>query len=67
MEINTSTSLDFIVGSNSSNLFQLQEARKNLNSFSSREEEEKYLIYNYVPTYTGAIGLDQSMIQCYFF
>jgi len=47
--------------------FFVEEARKNLNSFSSREEEEKYLIYNYAPTYTGAIGLDQSMIQCYFF
>lgn len=47
--------------------FFVEEARKNLNTFPSREEEEKHLIYNYSPVYTGTIELKQSMIQCYFF
>jgi hypothetical protein len=40
-------------------------ARKNTNQFPSTEEEEKALIYNYQPTYTGKSG--STFEQCYFF
>ncbi|CAK1556229.1 unnamed protein product [Leptosia nina] len=47
--------LDFFVG----------ECRKNRHSFASVEEENKYLIYNYPPVFTGALG--SAYQQCYFF
>ena len=45
----------------------LQEARKNLNTFESREEEEKYLIYGYNPEFTGDMEIDFTMQQSYLF
>lgn len=39
-------------------------ARKSLHSFPSVEEEQKALIYNYYPEYTGALTAFQ---QIYFF
>jgi len=44
--------------------FFVNEARKNTHTFSSEEEETKYLIYNYTPVYTGNVV---SFLQCYFF
>ncbi|CAK1586217.1 unnamed protein product [Parnassius mnemosyne] len=45
--------------------FFVKECRKNLHSFASAREENKYVIYNYEPRFTGALG---SMYhQCYFF
>ena len=46
---------------------KFQEARKNLNSFASREDEEKYLIYGYQPEFTGDLEIDYTMQQCYLF
>lgn len=45
-------------------LFFISEARKSLHSFPSVEEEQKALIYNYYPEYTGALTAFQ---QIYFF
>ncbi|KAI5645420.1 peptidase c26 domain-containing protein [Phthorimaea operculella] len=36
--------------------FFVNECRKNFNSFNDPAEENKYLIYNYAPTYTGKFG-----------
>jgi len=47
--------------------FFIEQTRKNLNSFASRDEEEKYLIYSYQPEFTGDIEIDYSMQQCYLF
>lgn len=44
--------------------FIVSEARKSSHSFSSPEEEQKALIYNYQPYYTGDIYI---MEQCYVF
>nr|4L8W_B Chain B, Gamma-glutamyl hydrolase [Danio rerio]4L8W_D Chain D, Gamma-glutamyl hydrolase [Danio rerio]4L8W_E Chain E, Gamma-glutamyl hydrolase [Danio rerio]4L8W_G Chain G, Gamma-glutamyl hydrolase [Danio rerio]4L8W_I Chain I, Gamma-glutamyl hydrolase [Danio rerio]4L8W_K Chain K, Gamma-glutamyl hydrolase [Danio rerio]4L95_C Chain C, Gamma-glutamyl hydrolase [Danio rerio]4L95_E Chain E, Gamma-glutamyl hydrolase [Danio rerio]4L95_F Chain F, Gamma-glutamyl hydrolase [Danio rerio]4L95_G Chain len=44
--------------------FFVNEARKNLHSFASTEEEEKALIYNYKPEYTG---IQSAFEQTYFF
>ncbi|XP_056619566.1 gamma-glutamyl hydrolase [Triplophysa dalaica] len=44
--------------------FFVNEARKNLHTFSSTEEEQKALIYNYNPVYTGT---ESSFEQKYFF
>ncbi|TSL34540.1 Gamma-glutamyl hydrolase [Bagarius yarrelli] len=44
--------------------FFVNEARKSLHKFSSQEEEQNALIYNYQPTYTGA---KSSFEQMYFF
>uniref|UniRef100_A0A8B9QDA6 folate gamma-glutamyl hydrolase n=1 Tax=Apteryx owenii TaxID=8824 RepID=A0A8B9QDA6_APTOW len=44
--------------------FFVNEARKNLHSFSTKDEETKELIYNYTPTYTGPFS---SFQQIYFF
>nr|XP_009671852.1 PREDICTED: gamma-glutamyl hydrolase [Struthio camelus australis] len=44
--------------------FFVNEARKNLHSFPTKDEETKELIYNYTPTYTGAFS---SFQQVYFF
>ncbi|XP_076828576.1 gamma-glutamyl hydrolase [Brachyhypopomus gauderio] len=44
--------------------FFVSEARKSLHRFSSKEEEQKALIYNYVPEYTGMMT---SFEQMYFF
>ncbi|PIK56471.1 putative gamma-glutamyl hydrolase-like isoform X3 [Apostichopus japonicus] len=44
--------------------FIVSEARKSNHSFSSQEEEQKALIYNYQPFYTGDIYI---MEQCYVF
>jgi hypothetical protein len=40
-------------------------AQKNTNQFPSVAEEERALIYNYQPTYTGNTG--SAFEQCYFF
>jgi len=47
--------------------FFVEETRKNLNSFASREEEEKYLIYSYQPEFTGDLEIDFTMQQSYLF
>jgi len=46
--------------------FFVNEARKNSHGFSSREEEQNSLIYNFAPVYTGKID-DDHFEQCYFF
>ena len=47
--------------------FFVQMARKNLNKFPNREQEEQYLIYNYNPFYVGRRDIDFSMQQIYAF
>lgn len=48
--------------------FFVQQCRRNAHSFDDRTEEEEYLIYNFVPTYTGKeTNANYSMQQCYFF
>ena len=47
--------------------FFVDECRKNLHSFSSREEEEKFLIYNWSPEFTGQSPVDFTMVQSYLF
>lgn len=44
--------------------FLVHEARKSLHRFSTQEEEQKALIYNYQPTYTGT---KSSFEQIYYF
>ncbi|XP_044538540.1 gamma-glutamyl hydrolase [Gracilinanus agilis] len=44
--------------------FFVNEARKSHHRFASKEEEEKALIYNYNPVFTGNFS---SFQQCYFF
>uniref|UniRef100_A0A8C8SRI3 folate gamma-glutamyl hydrolase n=1 Tax=Pelusios castaneus TaxID=367368 RepID=A0A8C8SRI3_9SAUR len=44
--------------------FLVNEARKSLHHFPSKEEESKALIYNYTPVFTGAFS---SFQQVYFF
>jgi len=46
--------------------FFVSESRKNHHKFESREEEEKNLIYNFSPVYTGKLD-DSSFEQAYFF
>ena len=46
--------------------FFVSESRKNAHKFSSEEEEEENLIYNYSPVYTGRLD-DSSFEQAYFF
>lgn len=45
--------------------FFVNEARKNCNQFSDKNEEAQALIYNYVPTYTAL--QNSSFEQCYYF
>ncbi|XP_046448974.1 gamma-glutamyl hydrolase-like [Daphnia pulex] len=45
--------------------FFVSQARKSQHRFSSRREEESYLIYNYLPVYTGNVS--SSFLQSYFF
>ncbi|KAL0871974.1 hypothetical protein ABMA27_004415 [Loxostege sticticalis] len=45
--------------------FFVEECRKNVHSFGSESEENRYLIYNYPPYFTGKHGSAYS--QCYFF
>ncbi|XP_045495982.1 gamma-glutamyl hydrolase A-like [Colias croceus] len=45
--------------------FFVNECRKNNHRFSSVKEENEYLIYNYMPKFTGALG--SAYQQCYFF
>lgn len=44
--------------------FFVSEARKNFNTFQSKEEEKNMLIYNYSPVYTGRTGTFE---QIYYF
>lgn len=44
--------------------FSLPAARKNFHRFESKEDENKALIYNYSPVYTGTTG---PFVQTYFF
>ncbi|CAH2091183.1 unnamed protein product [Euphydryas editha] len=45
--------------------FFVQECRKSQHSFASASEENRYLIYNYEPHFTGVLG--SAYHQCYFF
>ncbi|KAL2085289.1 hypothetical protein ACEWY4_018609 [Coilia grayii] len=45
--------------------FFVNEAKKNFHSFASKEEENKHLIYNHNPIFSGADG--SSFIQKYYF
>ncbi|XP_047504184.1 gamma-glutamyl hydrolase A-like isoform X2 [Pieris napi] len=45
--------------------FFVSECRKNNHRFPSTKEENDYLIYKYVPVFTGELG--SSYQQCYFF
>ena len=47
--------------------FFVEETRKNGHKFVDRETEEKHLIYNYPPTFTGDIKIDDTFVQSYFF
>jgi len=47
--------------------FLVNLARQSTHKFSSRAEEEKYLIYNYQPFYSGSQDRDFSMQQVYCF
>ena len=47
--------------------FFVDETRKNMNSFATREEEERHLIYNYHPEFTGDAKTDFSLQQLYLF
>jgi len=48
--------------------FFVQQCRRNGHSFDDRADEEEYLIYNFIPTYTGKeTNANYSMQQCYFF
>jgi len=47
--------------------FFVDECRKNLHSFESREDLEKHLIYNYNPEYTGKISMNYTMVSSYLF
>lgn len=45
--------------------FFVSECRKSTHTFSSIDEENQYLIYNYEPKFTGALG--SAYLQCYLF
>ncbi|CAG7834539.1 unnamed protein product [Allacma fusca] len=45
--------------------YLIDEAKKNNHTFESQEEENRNLIYNYIPTFTGANG--STFGQTYFF
>ncbi|XP_063062666.1 gamma-glutamyl hydrolase-like [Engraulis encrasicolus] len=45
--------------------FFVNEAKKNVHSFATEEEEEKHLIYNHIPIFTGSSN--SSFVQKYFF
>ncbi|XP_050352085.1 gamma-glutamyl hydrolase A-like isoform X2 [Nymphalis io] len=45
--------------------FFVQECRKSRHSFASATEENRYIIYNYEPRFTGVLG--SAYHQCYFF
>ena len=47
--------------------FFVEETRKNEHKFVDRMTEEKHLIYNYPPTFTGDIKIDDTFVQSYFF
>ena len=47
--------------------FFVEETRKNKHKFVDRKTEEKYLIYNYQPTFTGDMKTDLTFVQSYFF
>ena len=47
--------------------FFVEETRKNNHRFSDRETEEKYLIYNYSPQFTGDINTGSTFEQSYYF
>lgn len=61
---NPHTANAILVGQYFANFF-INEARKNNHQFPSSEEEERALIYNYQPAYTGKTG--STFEQCYFF
>ena len=44
--------------------FFVNECRRNRDKFSSEEELDTYLIYNFAPVYTGLV--DDDFVQCYF-
>jgi len=45
----------------------IEQARMSNHKFESRSEEEKYLIYNYQPFYSGPEGRNYGFQQCYVF
>ncbi|XP_030034940.2 gamma-glutamyl hydrolase A isoform X1 [Manduca sexta] len=45
--------------------FFVEECRRNTHSFASQAEENRYVIYNYEPKFTGVLG--SAFHQCYFF
>ena len=54
------------VGTYFANFF-VNQCRKSEHHFDSRQIEEKYLIYNYSPEYTGKLDIDWVMEQSYLF
>ncbi|KAL9656722.1 hypothetical protein ABK040_002989 [Willaertia magna] len=58
-------SFDSVIANNYFAQFFVDETRKNLHQFDKIEKEQKALIYNYTPVYTGLF--DDDFVQCYFF
>ena len=47
--------------------FFVEESRKNHHKFIDRKTEEKNLIYNYSPAFTGNMKIDSTFVQSYYF
>ena len=47
--------------------FFVEQSRKNLHQFETRDMEEAHLIYNYAPAFTGKKDIDFTMQQSYLF
>ena len=59
-------SFDAVVASQYFGNFFVNEARKSAHRFESLQEEQKHLIYNYAPIYSGKAGRS-SFEQIYVF
>ncbi|KAL9646878.1 hypothetical protein ABK040_013738 [Willaertia magna] len=62
---NINHSFDSVIANQYFGMFFVNECRKNFHRFKDAKEEERYLIYNYHPVFTGAEG--NEFIQIYFF
>ena len=60
-------SLDAIKSAAFFSNFFVEQSRKSQHSFENRSEEEKFLIYNEIPVFTGNVDINFSMVQSYLF
>ena len=60
-------SLDAIKSASFFSNFFVEQSRKSQHSFENRSEEEKFLIYNEIPVFTGNVDINFSMVQSYLF